>query len=232
MLQIENLTIRQGDFSLRANWSLAKGQKLAIIGPSGGGKSTLLSTIAGFVEPEKGQIRIDGQDLADMLPGARPVSLLFQENNLFPHLSVAQNVGLGRSPQLKLSKVDHLDIAQVLDRVGLPEMLHRRPADLSGGQRQRVALARALLRDRPLLMLDEPFAALGPALKKDMLGLVNDVTAETGATLIMVTHDPADAQQISDVTSLVSNGVSLPPEGTAGFFTNPTDELAAYLGKD
>ena len=106
----------------------------------------------------------------------------------------------------------------------------RRPAELSGGQQSRAALARALLRARPLLLLDEPFAALGPALKADMLALVADVAAETRATLLMVTHDPEDARRHASLTVLVDDGTALAPQPTASLFANPPVGLRAYLG--
>ncbi len=230
MLCLEKITIKQGDFHLSANWSVAAGQKLAIIGPSGGGKSTLLSTIAGFVVPQSGRLRVEGQDVTATAPGARPVSLLFQDHNLFPHLSVAQNVGLGLRPDLKLNQAERDAVQSGLERVGLTGMSGRYPAALSGGQRQRVALARALLRRKPVLMLDEPFAALGPALKAEMLDLVDEITRDTGATLLMVTHDPEDAKRIADVTSLVSGGVAAVPVDTAELFANPPEMLRAYIG--
>ncbi|MBZ0127603.1 MAG: ATP-binding cassette domain-containing protein [Rhodobacteraceae bacterium] len=230
MLQLDDMLIRQTGFELRANWSLGKGQRLAIIGPSGGGKSTLLAAIAGFVPLAGGCIRVDGQDIGPLDPGRRPVSLLFQDHNLFAHLDVAQNTGLGIRPDLRLTKGDLARVAGVLARVGLSGFERRKPAELSGGQRQRVALARALLRDRPLLMLDEPFAALGPALKAEMLDLVAEITTETGATLLMVTHDPKDAERIAGLTTLVADGLATAPEPTAALLANPPAALRQYLG--
>lgn len=230
MLWLENLTIRQGDFRLEADWRVIKGQKLAVIGPSGGGKSTLLSVIAGFLPPMVGRVLIGGTDMAGRVPGKRPVSLLFQDHNLFPHLSVGQNVGLGLRPDLKLKGSDRDKVEAGLIRVGLGGLSQRMPADLSGGQRQRVALARALLRDKPLLLLDEPFAALGPALRVEMLELVNEIVTASGTTLVMVTHDPKDAERIADMTVLVSAGVAEAPVETGAFFANPPRALTDYLG--
>ncbi len=230
MLELDQVHIRQGNFSLRANWILPKGQRLAVIGPSGGGKSTLLSVIAGFVQPTSGRILLGGKDATDRAPSQRSVSLLFQEHNLFPHLSVADNVGLGLSPALKLNQADHTKISKVLARVGLQDRGQNKPSELSGGQRQRVALARALLRDKPLLMLDEPFAALGPALKAEMLDLVREIADDTGITVIMVTHDPKDAGRFAEVTSLVSDSVAAAPVETATLLDNPPASLSAYLG--
>jgi thiamine transport system ATP-binding protein len=230
MLMLEGARIVQDDFILEANWSVAAGGRVAIIGPSGGGKSTLLLTIAGFVPLTAGRICWVGQDMASLSPGDRPLSLLFQDQNLFPHLTIAQNLGLGLSPSLKLTGGQHAQIELALERVGLAGMGLRKPGSLSGGQQGRVALARALLRARPMLLLDEPFAALGPALKAEMLDLVAEVAGVTGATVLMVTHDPSDAKRFADETVLVADGIAHPPQPTAQLFTNPPGALASYLG--
>lgn len=230
MLTLETLRITMGDFTLAANWSIAAGTRLAIIGPSGAGKSTLLMAIAGFVPLAAGRITWAGQDIVALAPGDRPLSILFQDQNLFPHLTVTQNLGLGLSPRLALTPGQQDQIATVLARVGLTGMGARKPASLSGGQQGRVALARALLRAKPMLLLDEPFAALGPALKAEMLDLVADVATGTGATVLLVTHDPADAKRFADQTLLVANGTAHPPVPTATLFENPPDALSEYLG--
>ncbi|GHC56044.1 thiamine ABC transporter ATP-binding protein [Neogemmobacter tilapiae] len=230
MLRFEDVVLQQGDFTLRADWPVASGAKLAVIGPSGSGKSTLLLAVAGFLPPMQGRILWQGQDLAVLPPGARPVTMLFQDQNLFPHLTVAQNIGLGLSPRLRLTTQDHDSIARALDRVGLPEMAQRRPGALSGGQMARVALARALLRARPILLLDEPFSALGPALKDEMLDLVTGVAQDTGALVMMVSHDPGDAQRFADQTVLVADGIACTPTPTSDLFANPPPALRTYLG--
>ncbi|HHI71114.1 MAG TPA: ATP-binding cassette domain-containing protein, partial [Rhodobacteraceae bacterium] len=165
------------------------------------------------------------------VPGKRPVSILFQDNNLFPHMTVAQNVGLGLRPDLRLSAQQKTQVEAALERVGLAGFGARKPAALSGGQASRVALARVLLRGNPLVLLDEPFAALGPALKVEMLDLVRDLMGETGATLMMVSHDPEDAKRIAQRTVLVADGEALAPVETAEIFANPPEALQAYLGK-
>ncbi len=230
MLRLEKLTLAQGTFRLQADWAVAAGDSVAIIGPSGAGKSTLLMAIAGFVAAASGKVIWHGHDLGLLPPGQRPVSILFQDQNLFPHLTIARNLGLGLNPRLRLTAADWARVDAVLDRVGLSGMGHRRPAELSGGQQGRAALARALLRERPLLLLDEPFAALGPALKADMLALVQDVVAETRATLLMVTHDPEDARKHAVQTVLVANGLAHAPQQTGTLFANPPPALQAYLG--
>ena len=230
MLWLDQVMVEQDGFRLTANWSLPDGARVAVIGPSGAGKSTLLSVIAGFVAPTTGRVLWSGRDLAAVEPGKRPVTILFQDQNLFPHLTLAQNLGLGLRPDLALGRDQWAAVEAVLHRVGLPGMGSRKPAQLSGGQIGRGSLARALLRARPILLLDEPFAALGPALKADMLTLVAEVAAETRALVVMVTHDPADARGFADHTVLVADGVAQPPVGTEALFADPPPALRAYLG--
>lgn len=230
MLRLENIKVRQGSFELSADVTFEQGACTALIGPSGAGKSTVLSAIAGFTPLAEGGIFRDGVDLDGTLPGARGMSMLFQDGNVFPHLSVFQNVGLGLSPRLKLDRVMRQRVEEALDRVGLGGMGERKPAALSGGQIARVALARALSRACPVMLLDEPFAALGPALKAEMLQLVQDVAADTDAMILMVSHDPTDAKRIADYCVLVADGIVFKPVQTEDFFASPPSQLRAYLG--
>jgi thiamine transport system ATP-binding protein len=230
VLQLDQIVLAEPGFRLEADFAVAPGARVAIIGPSGAGKSTLLNAIAGFVAPQAGRILWQGRDLAGQEPGARPISILFQDQNLFPHLTLAQNLGLALSPRLRLTEAQGAQVEAALARVGLAGMGARRPAQVSGGQQGRAALARALLRARPVLLLDEPFAALGPALKADMLDLVAEVAAETGAMVLMVTHDPADARRFADQTVLVAEGRADAPRDTAALFADPPPALRAYLG--
>lgn len=134
MLHLDHLILTQGDFTLTADWQADPGARIAVIGPSGAGKSTLLSAIAGFLDPAGGRIMWQGSDLAGVAPGRRPVSVLFQDQNLFPHLTIADNIGLGLSPALRLTAADRARIDAVLDRLGLGGLGGRRPGDSSGGQ--------------------------------------------------------------------------------------------------
>jgi thiamine transport system ATP-binding protein len=136
---------------------------VAVAGASGSGKSTLFNIIAGFEQPERGEVIILGEEMTGRAPAERPVSIIFQEHNLFAHLDVATNVGFGISPALRLDAADRMKVEDALARVGLAGFGKRLPPTLSGGERQRVALARAFVRHRPILLLDEPFAALDPA---------------------------------------------------------------------
>lgn len=230
MLEFRDIALRQGSFELRANLSLPRGGRFAVIGASGSGKSTLLSLVGGFLKPDQGRISWDGQDITELAPGQRPVSMLFQHHNLFPHLTVKQNVGMGLRPDLRLDRAQQDQVVEVLAQVGLAGMQDRRPGALSGGQQSRVALARVLLRARPLLLLDEPFAALGPALKAEMLALLSRIAADTGATVLMVTHDPADARLFAPDTVLLEDGRAHPPRPTGPLLDDPPPGLRAYLG--
>ena len=201
-----------------------------MIGPSGAGKSTLLMTIAGFLPPASGRITWQGLDLTALPPASRPVSMLFQDQNLFPHLTVAQNLGLALSPSLRLDRAQEERVTAVLERLGLAGLGQRRPADLSGGQQGRAALGRVLLQGRPILLLDEPFAALGPALKTDLLRLVSEMASTAGKLVLLVTHDPEDARRFAGRTVLVAEGVAEGPRGTAELFADPPRALRDYLG--
>ena len=229
-IQFDAVTLRRGDFVLKADLSIDSGETVALIGPSGGGKSTLLNAIAGFLPLEAGMLVLEGEDMAGQGPASRPVTLLFQDHNLFPHLDIYQNVALGLRPDLKLDPEEKTKVANALGEVGLSGFGQRYPEALSGGQRQRVALARVLLRQKPILLLDEPFAALGPALKSEMLDLVERIVAQQAMTLLMVTHSPADAARIAEKTILVSHGVAQPPRPTRALLADPPEDLREYLG--
>ena len=229
MLRCENLELVQGDFRLTADVHFGAGVT-AIMGPSGAGKSTLLAAIAGFLPVASGAISLDGVSFTQAVPGARPVGTLFQDNNLFPHLTIAQNVGLGLRPVLRLRADEQEQVRAILDEVGLNGMAARLPAALSGGQQSRAALARVLLGGRPVVLLDEPFAALGPGLKDEMLDLVRARLLAAGRIVVMVTHDPNDAKRIADQVAVVADGQVTGPRDTTALFADPPQALRAYLG--
>lgn len=197
MLEIEALTLERDDFAVRYDMTAPEGDFTALIGPSGGGKSTLLDLIAGFLMPSSGRLRFRGQDLLVLPPAERPLSIVFQENNLFPHLTLAQNLGLGLDPALKLSAQQRQSVEDGLARVGLDGMGSRLPHQVSGGQRQRAALARALIRKRPLLLLDEPVSALDQAMRREMLELIDSLRRQDGLTVLCSIHTPDDADGIA-----------------------------------
>ncbi|TPJ78527.1 thiamine ABC transporter ATP-binding protein [Mesorhizobium sp. B2-6-2] len=228
---LDGVSFSYGESSFRFDAEFAAGRITAIMGPSGSGKSTLLNLIAGFEAPDAGKVLIGGDDLGNTPPSARPVSMVFQENNLFAHLSVEANVGLGRSPSLKLGDADRADVAEALARVGLAGKEKRLPRELSGGERQRVALARVLLRDRPVLLLDEPFASLGPALRDDMLDLVAGIHAEREMTVLFVTHQPQDARRIGQDVAFLDEGTIAAAGPAEDFFDRSgPDAFRRYIG--
>lgn len=230
MLSLDRLTLAQGDFRLTADLTLAPGSRTALMGPSGGGKSTLLAAIAGFLAPTDGRILWNGQDITGLPPGDRPVAILFQDNNLLPHLTVAQNAGLALAPRLRPTPAERARIDAALAQVGLAGLGDRKPAQLSGGQQSRAALARLLLSDRPLVLLDEPFAALGPGLRAEMLDLTR-ATLGPDRTLLLVTHDPDDARRLGGDLALVADGMVTRPAPTDRLLADPPPPLAAYLRK-
>ena len=192
MIRLDNVFLADDALPMTFDLQVAAGERIAIVGPSGAGKSTLLNLIAGFVLPTQGNIWLNGENHTRSAPYERPVSMLFQENNLFPHLTVQQNLALGLKTSLKLTALEQDQIEQVADAVGLTSFLSRLPNSLSGGQKQRVALARCLLRDKPILLLDEPFSALDPELRMDMLNLIDELCHSKNLTLLLVTNQPSE----------------------------------------
>ncbi|ELV8720675.1 thiamine ABC transporter ATP-binding protein [Vibrio harveyi] len=190
----------------RFDLEIKRGQIVSLMGPSGAGKSTLLALVAGFINPDLGDILVDGTSIVSKEPYQRPFSMLFQEHNLFAHLSVRDNIGLGLHPGLKLTADQKLLVEQAAKQVGVAEYLDRLPEHLSGGQRQRVALARCFVQPHPMWLLDEPFSALDPVLREEMLTLVKQLAAERGITVLMVTHHLSDARAIASHFAFVAGG--------------------------
>jgi thiamine transport system ATP-binding protein len=230
-VELDNVRFHYEDMHMAFDLAVPAGELIALIGPSGSGKTTILNLIAGFERALTGAIGIDGRDVSALPPAERPVTMVFQEHNLFAHLDVTTNVALGISPALRLGPADRERVAAALARVGLDGFEQRLPGQLSGGERQRVALARCLVRDRPVLLLDEPFAALGPALRREMLDLVADIHRERAMTVLLVTHQPDDARRIATRTAFVHAGRILASRPTAELLgAADIPELKEYLG--
>lgn len=206
MIRLDNVFLADDALPMTFDLQVVAGERIAIVGPSGAGKSTLLNLIAGFVLPTRGEIWLNGENHTQSAPYERPVSMLFQENNLFPHLTVQQNLALGLKTSLKLTALEQDQIEQVTDAVGLTSFLSRLPNSLSGGQKQRVALARCLLRDKPILLLDEPFSALDPELRLEMLNLIDELCHSKNLTLLLVTHQPSELTGKVDRMLRIENG--------------------------
>jgi putative thiamine transport system ATP-binding protein len=197
-LVFEGLRIAQGGTPLVAlDARVAPGEVLTVMGPSGSGKSTLLSVVIGTAAPAfdvRGRVRLDGRDITGLPPQDRRVGILFQDELLFPHLSVGGNLAFGLPPEVRGRKARRERIEAALADVGLAGFAGRDPATLSGGQRARVALVRMLLSEPRALLLDEPFSRLDAALRDQVRELVFGLARERRLPTLLVTHDEADAR--------------------------------------
>ena len=206
MLKLTDVTWLYEHLPMRFTLSVRQGERIAVLGPSGAGKSTLLNLIAGFLQPASGSIVIDNGEYTYAPPAKRPVSMLFQENNLFNHLTVWQNIALGMDPGLKLSVAQRQTLEAIAEQMGLAAFINRLPGELSGGQRQRVAIARALLLRPQLLLLDEPTSALDMSVQAEILNLLNRLKALHGMTYLLVSHDADVIAHMSDRAAFMAHG--------------------------
>ncbi len=230
-LTVDSVRLSYGETTMEFDTVIKGGAVTAVTGPSGSGKSTLLNLIAGFEHPAGGRILAGGEDITHQPPDKRPVSMIFQDNNVFDHLSVEKNILLGISPDLHPSSEQREAAREAISRTGLAGKENRLPTQLSGGERQRVALARALIRRKPFLLMDEPFASLGPALRHQMVELVRQLQMETGITIMFVTHHPEDIHRLADRYLFISDG-KIARSGPATEIAAGKDDdlLSSYLG--
>lgn len=229
MITLTDVTWLYQHLPMRFSLEVKRGERIAILGPSGAGKSTLLNLVAGFLTPVKGTLMLNGQNHTFTPPSVRPVSMLFQENNLFSHLTVRQNIALGIHPGMKLNPEQQSRLLLIAEKMGIQTMLERLPAQLSGGQRQRVALARCLVRQQPILLLDEPFSALDPALRQEMLLLLDALCQEQQLTLLMVSHSTEDAARIAERSLVIADG-KIAWDGQTDVLLRGEVEAATLLG--
>ncbi len=207
MLAVEDLRFAYpGGPEFVFSLTLERGEIVTLSGPSGSGKSTLVDLICGFLQPLSGDILWVGRSILPLAPARRPVSALFQTGDLFDHLDVEMNIVLGLDPRGRPSPAQRAQVGAVLEEIGLPGFERRLPGQLSGGQRQRVALARALVRDKPLMLLDEPFSALDTDRRGEMADLVRGLTRDRGLATLVVSHDPADAGRLGSRTIALRDG--------------------------
>ena len=208
--------------------SVDRGQKVVIVGPSGSGKSTFIRTINRLEEHQRGDIIVDGvpmtRDVRNIDAIRRDVGMVFQQFNLFPHLSVMQNITLAPIKVRKWKRDEADQVAmELLERVGIPEQADKFPGELSGGQQQRVAIARALAMRPQIMLFDEPTSALDPEMIREVLDVMRDL-ADSGMTMIIVTHEIGFATEVADRIVMFDEGVIIEDAPPQQFFNNPQQE--------
>ena len=224
-----NFSLKESYLTISTNISLEPNKIYAVVGPSGAGKSTFLNLISGFASISSGSIIWNGQEISNLPPAKRSVSILFQDNNLFPHLSVWRNLALAVTHWPKISRDNEEKLKAIMSEVGILGLENRKPSQLSGGQQSRVALARVLLQKNKILLLDEPFSALGPSLKDQMLELIKKIAKNKKLLVLMVTHEPADAKKVASQTLVVKDKKVHPPLSTEKALDPINGPLADYL---
>ena len=224
-----NFSLKESYLTISTNISLEPDKIYAVVGPSGAGKSTFLNLISGFASISSGSIIWNGQEISNLPPAKRNVSILFQDNNLFPHLSVWRNLALAVTHWPKISRNNEEKLKAVMSEVGILGLENRKPSQLSGGHQSRVALARVLLQNNKILLLDEPFSALGPSLKDQMLELIKKIAKNKKLLVLMVTHDPADAKKVASQTLVIKDKKVYPPLSTEKALDPINGPLADYL---
>ena len=230
MLQVKNLFVDLGGFRLTADFEIERGSLISIVGPSGAGNSTILNPLAGFIPLTSGVIKWNGSDITKLDPGLRPLSILFQDYNLFSHLTVKDNIAIGLRPNLKLDDLETEMVNSVIEEVGLSKFKFIKPFQLSGGQRTRVSLARSIVRSKPILLLDEAFSGLGPALRSEMIKLIKDKSIKEGITLIMVSHHIKDAIELDQKVIFVNDGETMKPTNVSIFINSQDENIRDYIG--
>ena len=206
MIKLENISIKLDNFRTKFTVEIKKGEWVGIIGQSGAGKSTFLNLIAGFAQPEVGSLLINNTEMRNLSASKRSISSLFQDNNLFPHLSVYQNIAIAIKPNLKLHENEKGKIFEIIEYLNLSSKIHSSIGTLSGGERQRVALGRVMSSDKKILLLDEPFSQLDPNLRIEMLELIKKIREKKKITIIMAIHTPAEAIDFVSRFLLIKEG--------------------------
>jgi putative spermidine/putrescine transport system ATP-binding protein len=212
--------------------AIEPGEFFTLLGPSGSGKTSLLHLLAGFQQPDSGEIELDGQSLAGLPPFRRGIGVVFQSYALFPHLSVSENVAF----PLRVRRLKRAQIAEqvqgALDMVHLGEYGERKVSQLSGGQQQRVALARAFVFEPRLLLMDEPLSALDAKLRRSMRSEIKSIQRKLGVTVLYVTHDQDEALAMSDRIAVMNNGKVEQLDAPAGLYERPASRFVAeFIGE-
>jgi spermidine/putrescine ABC transporter ATP-binding subunit len=232
-VDIQHVTKRYGTFAALDNVTITfnDGEFFGLLGPSGSGKTTLLRSIAGFITPDEGTISFDGEQVETVPVHRRAIGMVFQSYALFPHLTIAENIGFGLDVRGVAREDIRKRVAEKLALVRLSGLEGRYPKQLSGGQQQRVALARALITEPKVLLLDEPLGALDRRLRQEMQVELKDIQRETGVTAIFVTHDQEEALTLSDRIAIIDQGRLIQVDAPQTVYERPTNIFAAnFLG--
>ncbi len=233
-LQIKDMTKKydNGDGVEHINLDIYEGEIVTFLGPSGCGKTTILRTIGGFLDVTSGDITVDGQSIIGMPPEKRPTAMVFQSYNLWPHMTIYENLAFG----LKLRKVPkaeiNADVKKYLDLVSMPGCERKYPGQLSGGQQQRIAIARSLMLKPSLLLLDEPFSALDAKIRQQMREELKKIQQDLGITVIFVTHDQEEAMSLSHRIVVMNKGKFEQTGTPAEIYDKPaTLHVASFIGE-
>ena len=233
-IEVRNLVKTYGDVYALKNVDLdiADGEYFVLLGPSGGGKTTLLRSIGGFIRPDSGTVQIKGQNVDNLPPDQRPTSMVFQGFALFPHMTVSENIGYGLKLRSVEKSIIHDKVIKMMDLVGLSGLSDRKPHELSGGQQQRVQLARALILENDVLLLDEPLSALDAQLRKDMCIELKRLQKTVGISFVHVTHNQEEAMSVADRIAIIADGEMVEQGSPKEIYSNPKKKFTAeFIGE-
>ena len=233
-IEVRNLVKTYGDVYALKNVDLdiAEGEYFVLLGPSGGGKTTLLRSIGGFIRPDSGTVQIKGKNVDNLPPDKRPTSMVFQGFALFPHMTVSENIGYGLKLRSVEKSIIHDKVIKMMDLVGLSGLSDRKPHELSGGQQQRVQLARALILENDVLLLDEPLSALDAQLRKDMCIELKRLQKTVGISFVHVTHNQEEAMSVADRIAIIADGEMVEQGSPKEIYSNPKKKFTAeFIGE-
>jgi len=233
-IEVRSLVKTYGDVYALKNVDLdiADGEYFVLLGPSGGGKTTLLRSIGGFIRPDSGTVQIKGKNVDNLPPDKRPTSMVFQGFALFPHMTVYENIGYGLKLRSVEKSIIHDRVIKMMDLVGLSGLSDRKPHELSGGQQQRVQLARALILENDVLLLDEPLSALDAQLRKDMCIELKRLQKTVGISFVHVTHNQEEAMSVADRIAIIADGEMVEQGSPKEIYSNPKKKFTAeFIGE-
>ncbi len=232
MITFEHVSKSYPEFAMHIDFSIRDGELVSILGPSGSGKTTTLRLIAGFEHPDGGRILINDRDVTTKTPAERQIGYVFQDYTLFPHMTVAENVGYGLRVRHRPAGEIRAKVGELLELMDLPGYEDRDVGTLSGGERQRVAIARALAVDPVLLLLDEPFSSIDEVLRRDLRDEIVRLQKRLGITVVFVTHSQQEALAISDRVAVLRAGRVIQYDAVEELYHRPRDRfVASFVGE-